>query len=284
VACSEVRGSTCERPCSEWRARPEHTIASGVQGSPRLDVSTSRGAIGVWRGFVAPFAALRGLLGLPAAWPFALVPALVFALLELAFLFLSWRFLRPWVSGLLAGGGSVQQWGSVVASWLSVLLASALGWLLAAFLAPVFSAPALERIVALEEARLGAPERAPLGFIRELLCGFGSLLVGSALSLPLVLGLTLLEFVLPPIAVLSTPLKFLVGAWGVAWSLFDYPMSLRGIGARARLSFMRRHAAAVLGFGLAFSLVFWLPCFGILMLPVGVAAATRLFWEIQGSG
>ncbi|MEO6602941.1 MAG: EI24 domain-containing protein [Polyangiaceae bacterium] len=253
-----------------------------MQRSPQPRVPTTGRGIGVWRGFLAPFAALRGLLGLPAAWPLALVPAVVFALLELAFVLVSWRFLRPWVSALLAGGGTAQHWGSVVASWLSVLLASALGWLLAAFVAPVLSAPALERIVGLEEARLGVPGRAPLGFIREFLCGFGSLLVGSALSLPLVFGLTLLEFVFPPVAVLSTPLKLLVGAWGVAWSLFDYPMSLRGIGARARLAFMRQHAGAMLGFGLAFSLVFWLPCFGILMLPVGVAAATRLYWEIQG--
>ena len=255
-----------------------------VQGSPQLGVSTRKGrAIGVWRGFVTPFAALRGLLGLPRAWPFALVPALVFALLEVAFMFLSWHFLKPWVSDRLAGEGTLRHWGSTAASWLSVLLASALGWLFSAFLAPVLSAPALERIVGLEEARLGVPERAPLGFVREFSCGLRSLLVGSALSLPLVLGLTLLELAFPPILPLSTPLKLLIGAWGVAWSLFDYPMSLRGIGARARLSFMRRHAAAVLGFGLAFSLFFWLPCFGILMLPVGVAAATRLFWEIQGS-
>jgi hypothetical protein len=38
----------------------------------------------------------------------------------------------------------------------------------------------------------------------------------------------------------------------------------------------------VIGFGTAFALLFWLPCCGIVMLPVGVAAATRLVWEIQG--
>jgi uncharacterized protein involved in cysteine biosynthesis len=41
---------------------------------------------------------------------------------------------------------------------------------------------------------------------------------------------------------------------------------------------MRRHFSAVLGFGAAFTLVFWVPCFGTLMLPVGVAAATALYW------
>lgn len=248
--------------------------------SPNVPETSVR-AVGAGPGFVAPFAALHGLLKLPAAWPFALVPALVFALLELSFVALSWHFLKPWVSELVAGESTLQRWGSVAASWLSVLLASIFGWLLAAFLAPMLSAPALERIVALEEARLGVPARSPLSFVAELWCGMRSLLVGAALSVPLVLGLTVLEFALPPSAVICTPLKFLIGAWGVAWSLFDYPMSLRGIGARARLAFMRRHAAPIVAFGLAFSLLFWLPCFGIAMLPVGVSAATRLYWEIQ---
>jgi hypothetical protein len=47
---------------------------------------------------------------------------------------------------------------------------------------------------------------------------------------------------------------------------------------------MSRHFAVVLGFGSAFSLVFWLPCLGVVMLPVGVAAATQLYWEIERAG
>ena len=64
-------------------------------------------------------------------------------------------------------------------------------------------------------------------------------------------------------------------------ALFDYPLTLRGIGSRERFRFMSRHFSVVLGFGCAFSLVFWLPCLGILMLPVGAAAATQLYWEIE---
>ena len=40
--------------------------------------------LGFWRGFSAPFGAARRLFGLPQAWPWLLVPALVFVLLELA--------------------------------------------------------------------------------------------------------------------------------------------------------------------------------------------------------
>jgi hypothetical protein len=38
----------------------------------------------------------------------------------------------------------------------------------------------------------------------------------------------------------------------------------------------------VLGFGLAFALVAAIPCCGVLlMLPLGVVAATQLLWEIE---
>ena len=238
-------------------------------------------AIGFWRGFTAPFGALASLVGTPSAWPFMLVPSLVFMLLEATFVALAWEFLKPWVSGQLAGGSELAHAGGTVAAWLSVLLSAALGWLLSAFLAPTLSAPALERVVGIVETSLTAPARAPLGFFAEFGCGVRSLLLSSALTLPVVIALTLLELVVPPLAVVVTPLKLLLGALGVAWGLFDYPLTLRGVGARERFRFMRQHFSVVLGFGAAFSLVFWLPCFGILMLPVGVAAATRLYWAIQ---
>jgi uncharacterized protein involved in cysteine biosynthesis len=143
------------------------------------------------------------------------------------------------------------------------------------------SAPALERIVTITERDLRVPPRAKLGFLAEFWCGFRSLLMCSAVTLPLLLALTLLEMLLPPAAAVATPLKLLLAALGLAWGLFDYPLTLRGIGARERFAFMRRHFSVVLGFGAAFSLLFTLPCCALVMLPVGVAAATRLYWEIR---
>jgi uncharacterized protein involved in cysteine biosynthesis len=237
--------------------------------------------IGFWRGFAALFGAARRLLGLPRAWPLMLVPALLFLLLELAFVGVSWRVLKPWAGQRLAQLAWLPDALAIGASWLVALLAVVLGWLLAVALAPVLSAPALERVVGITEVDLQAPARAPLGFLAELWCGARAQLSSLALTLPLVLGLSLVELLLPPLAVVITPLKLLLGALGVAWGLFDYPLTLRGIGARERFRFMSRHFSVVLGFGCAFSLLFWLPCFGILMLPVGVAAATQLYWEIE---
>jgi CysZ protein len=244
-------------------------------------MGATRQVIGFWRGFSALFGALRSLLSMPKAWPYALVPMLVFMALEASFVAAAWLWLKPWVGEQVAGDGTVREIGATAAAWGALLLSAALGWLLSAFFAPTLSAPALERIVALVEVELGAPPREGLSVLGEFWCGLRSLFVCSAITLPLVLGLTLLELVVPPTAVVATPLKLLIGALGIAWGLFDYPLTLRGVGARQRLAFMSANAGPVLGFGVAFALVFWLPCAGILMLPVGVIAATRLYWTIE---
>lgn len=240
----------------------------------------ARPVIGFWRGFSVLFAALGRLATLPRAWPLLVAPALAFLLLEAAFVGVAWRFLRPWAREWLAGAAWLPGALASGAAWLVTALAVVLGWLVAVFLAPVLSAPALERVVGITEAALQAPPRAQLGFFAELWCGARALLSSLLVTLPLVLGLSLLELLFPPLAVVVTPLKLLLGALGVAWGLFDYPLTLRGIGARERFRFMRGHFSVVLGFGCAFSLVFWLPCFGVVLLPVGVAAATQLYWEI----
>jgi uncharacterized protein involved in cysteine biosynthesis len=103
-------------------------------------------------------------------------------------------------------------------------------------------------------------------------------------TLPIFVILWIAEFIFAPVAIVTTPLKFIVSSLIVAWGLFDYPLTLRGIGFGARLDLMRRNFASVLGFGLAFALVFWVPCCGVALLPVGAAAATRLLAEIERAG
>jgi uncharacterized protein involved in cysteine biosynthesis len=247
-------------------------------------MSASQQAIGFWRGFSALFGAISTLLRLTRAWPYALVPVVVFLLLEAAIATAAWELLKPWVDAKLTGDSWWQDKGAELLSWVSVGLAAALGLVVSAVLAPPISSPALERIVSVVEDDLGAPPRAPLGFLAEFGCGLRSMLLSSAITLPIIAGLTLLELLVAPTVVVVTPLKLLIGALGVAWGLFDYPLTLRGVGARQRFGFVNRHAGVVLGFGAAFALVFWLPCCGILMLPVGVVAATRLLWEIERSG
>jgi len=223
------------------------------------------------------FAGFRRIARLPQSYPFALVPALIFIVLEVSFALLSLRVLSPWVHTAFAGHSALRNFGASALSWLSVAVGCVLGWFLAALATPLLSAPALERIVGIVEADLGAPPRRPLGTLAEFACGLRATALGAALFVPPVLALTLLELALPPVSLVTTPLKLALGALGVSWNLLDYPLTLRGIGARARVAFVKEHAASALGFGVAFALSFWLPCCGILLLPVGAAAATELY-------
>jgi uncharacterized protein involved in cysteine biosynthesis len=241
-------------------------------------------------GFLAGLASVTGAFGFlqrdSGTWPVAAVPALVFAaLVSVGTIGGAWGLL-PWLYealGLVDPATWYATAGKVLVSVLSLLASLFVGVFVAFALTPVLSAPALERLVALQEAELGVPARREQGWLSELVCGFKAQLIALCVMTPLLVGLWLLGFFVPPAAVLTTPLQLLVVALGLAWNLFDIPLTLRGVSAAARIAVLQDHLPAVLGFGLAFSALFWIPCFGIVMLPVGAVAATRLVWRILES-
>jgi CysZ protein len=235
-------------------------------------------------GAAAVFGAFSLLARTPSLWPYALVPTLVLALLEAGFLALGYFVARPWLVEKLPDPSGF--WGDLgigVASFGVVLLVAWLGLLVSLVVAPVVSAPALERIVERVEAGLGLPPRAPLGFVRELLCGLRATLGALVLALPCLFVLFVVELAFPPAAVVTVPLKLLLTALLVALGLFDYPLTLRGIPFGERLGLLRRYPAVVLGFGATFALLFWVSCCGVVLLPVGAAAATLVVTEILRS-
>lgn len=221
----------------------------------------------------------------PALWPFALVPVVVFSVLASVALALAVWVARPW---LLERLPSASRWytelGGQVAGVVLVLVLAVVGWVLAALLTPPLSAPALERIVDRIETELGLPARAPLGFFSELACGLRATCAAALFGGAVFTALWLLELAFPPVALVTLPLRLLGSSLLVAWSLFDYPLTLRGIGFRSRLAIVRANLSCWLGFGAAFALVFWLPFCGIALLPVGVAAATLLLAELGATG
>jgi CysZ protein len=239
-------------------------------------------------GFFAGFSALpRGvgfLLGTPRSWPWALVPGAVLLVLSLALGWAGVSAARALVDAWLgAPTGDLARAAVHLAGWVSAALGALFGLLIALALTPPLSAPALERIVELEERALDAPLRTPLGFWSEVWCGLRAQAMAALLAVPCLALLWLVELAFAPAIFVTLPLKLLVSALSLAWNLFDYPLTLRGVGMRRRLRLVARHARTALGFGLGFAVLFWVPCFGVLLLPVGVAAATRLVWRILAS-
>lgn len=232
---------------------------------------------GFAQGFAALFEAIGLFFRMRELWPWALVPSLVLLVLEGSFVALGVFVARPWLIEVLPEATNAYgRVGVDVAGYGFALLIAVIGWFAALILAGPLSAPALERIVDVVERELDAPPRAEIGFWREMFCGFRALLGALAIGLPLLLVFWLADLVFPPLVVITLPLRGALSALLVAWGLFDYPLTLRGVGFRERLRLMRANFPAALGFGVAFSLVFWVPCCGVVLLPLGAAGATRL--------
>jgi len=240
-------------------------------------VEPKRERPGFFPSMLLGFSGFSWLLQRPGAWPAAAVPMLVWALLSALGLSASIHWLKPWLAGALP------PWSesfSTFATWTLTVLAGAAAVWTALVVTPPLSAPALERIVTRVEADLGAPPRAPQTFLNELWCGLRATVVGLSLVAPLLLLALVLDLLVPALAPLWIAIKLLAGAFGMSWGLLDYPLTLRGMRVRERLGLMRRHAGAVLGFGLGMLPFFWLPCCVFVSLPVGVVAATLLATEL----
>jgi CysZ protein len=240
---------------------------------------------GFGAGVSAVFAGFKTIMGTPSLWPWALVPVVVMFALGALLMTLGWEIAGNFIGRIVPAIPG--EWGPVLGGLLNYLALAVfivICWFVAVLLAPPLSAPALEHIVRRVENELGVPPRESIGFFREVICGFRALAGGLVVTLPIFVILWIVEFIFAPVAVVTTPLKFVVSSLLVAWGLFDYPLTLRGIGFRSRLELMRENFASVLGFGLAFALVFWVPCCGVALLPVGAAAATRLLAQIEGFG
>ena len=235
-------------------------------------------------GFGAVFSGFGFLLRTPAAWPYALVPTLLLIVLSVL---LAWAGIAGVDALMDSWVGAPSSWYgkaiSGVLTWIGAILAAIFGLLLAVLVTPPLSGPALERIVGLEERELGVPARDSMSFWAEIWCGVKAQALAASFALPILAVLWIVELLFAPAVFVTVPLKLLVSALSVAWNLFDYPLTLRGVRMRDRLRLLRQNKLAALGFGLAFALLFWLPCFGVLMLPIGVAGATRILWRILAS-
>jgi CysZ protein len=227
-------------------------------------------------GLAAPWQGLGFVVGNPSVWGLSLVPIVVFlAILALAStlgIMGVEHFVAPWLEGSRAS----TSW-HVVVVLLRILLwivSVLVGVLFAIALAQPISGFALEALARRQSRALGAPDlpELPGSFFRSLRVNLFGLLV----TLPIVLSLTVVSLLVPPLAVITVPLKFLVSALMLAWDLMDYPLSVRGAGVRVRLRWFSENFGAAMGFGISIAIVFLVPGAGLLFLPAGVAGATRL--------
>jgi len=231
-----------------------------------------------WGGVVALGAGARFLASRRDCWFAAAVPCACLGLIALPLCWLAVSRASPWLADWLMPEAT--RWYAVGAHalvrWAAAALGVYVGFWLAWLLAPPLSAPALEHLVRVQESALGAPPRPRRGLWFELWCGLEAQAGALLVALPLWLLYWVLGALLPGAALLLLPLQWLPLALGLAWSLLDYPLTLRGVGLRARARLLMAHPAAILGFGASFALATLIPGMALLLLPAGVVGATRL--------
>lgn len=229
-----------------------------------------------WDGLRAFFGGIGFIVSRPGVWGWALIPVLVAGIL-----FGGSAALGIWGGSEAAehllhdhgGWSTAGHWTLRIVFWIVGVL---LALLVAISLAQPLSGFALETIARRQEVAMGGPTRPDPPFWQALLRSLRVTLTALVVTLPILGLLSLVTLVVPPAAVVTIPLKVLVTGCAITYDFIDYPLGLRGEGVRSRASFMRQHLGAVLGFGLAASAVLLVPGVGLLLLPFGVAGATRM--------
>lgn len=238
---------------------------------------------GVSLGVGSLVVAFRRLVSTPSLWPYALLPSITLGLvLTLALVFgasplVARAVQQSGLANLDTWYGHALQFAWSAVLWLTSALAAV--WL-ALLVTPPLCAPALERLVRSEEELVGATPRKNQSFWSELSCGVRAQFAGLLFTFVAWTLLTALNFAAPTLLVVTLPLKVASVSAALAWSLLDYPLTLRGIGIKQRLRLFLARPLTVLGFGLPFALLFWLPCASVFLLPVGAMAATRVVWSL----
>ena len=192
------------------------------------------------------------------------------------------HWLTPWVSGWISAPTStLEQIQAAALLWSARAVSLVLALVVATILTPILASPALERLIGQQERLLGAPERKPVGMLAEMVCGLKAQTLAVAVLLPAIAIFWAIELAFPPSVVVLVPAKAALLSLGLAWNLLDYPLTLRGIGAKERLRLFRRYPLSALGFGSAVTLLFWFPCCSVFLLPAAVVGACRLVWAIH---
>jgi CysZ protein len=214
----------------------------------------------------------------PSVWPYAMVPVIAALVLGGALSAVGIWGAHRLVDALFGSvDGTLETVGFWTARILLYVVAVVTALFLGAMLAQPLSGPALDAIVRAVEKASGRPPSADAPFWESVGRAVRVTLFTLALAIPILGVLTVVEFLVPPLVVVTWPLKLCLTAHMAAWNMLDYPFGLRRMGVRDRHVFYRANMAQCFGFGVLLALLGLVPFIGLLVLPVGVAGATKLW-------
>mgnify|MGYP000256483734 CR=1 FL=1 len=256
-------------------------------------------------GLTAPLRALKFLARNPRLWPFALMPALICAVILGALLYGGWThslslyelvvpdFLKAsktgaetsWLTKL--GLDILQEISLVVLRVTVALTAAIMAILLGKILAAPFNDALSERAEQIYNTQ--APSKEPFSIKVILQDSWWAVrweakkvIIYLMVLLPLLL-LNLIPFVG---SFLYAGLAFVFNVSFLAYDYMDFPLERRRgpngrHGARERGSILWRHRWPMLGYGMSTSLLLFLPLINFLFLPLAVTGATLLYVDLE---
>jgi CysZ protein len=226
-------------------------------------------AMGGGIGFVA---------GTPRVWPYAAVPLVMLIVLACGLGGFG-LYGADWTTRALVGEPE-STWGQVggwVVEILLFVVAIFLALLLAILLAQPLSGYALEEISLAQERALVGHAAPEISFLGSIILSLRIVVVTLVACVVVYAALFVVELVFPPVLVVTLPLRVMLGGWLIAWNFLDYPLSLHGLGTRARVAWFFRHFWDVTIFGLCWAGLLLIPGIFLVILPMGVAGATQLY-------
>ncbi|HTU22790.1 MAG TPA: EI24 domain-containing protein [Gemmataceae bacterium] len=244
---------------------------------PRMNPPVVQGRLTLISGLEAFSSGIGFVVITPRVWGYALVPVAMLLLLSCGLTGLAiWgsHHLSSWLVGPNPGAwGQIGYWSLVIAlAVVGVIVAM----LVALSLAQPLSAFALESVSHAQETALMGSAAPKTSFFASLVSTAKAVAVALLIGGTLLAILFLISFFFPPAAVVTVPLKVLVCGWMLAWDFIDYPLAMRGVGLEGRFAWVGRNFVAFTLFGVLWALLLVVPGMQLVILPMGVAGATRL--------
>jgi len=244
---------------------------------PPMKRSLVRGRVTLLNGLEAFGSGIGFVIITPGVWGYALVPVAMLLLLLCGLAGLAFwgsLHLSSWLIGPNPGvWGQIGYWSLVIAlAVVGVIVAM----LVALSLAQPLSGFALESVSHAQEIALMGTAAPKTSFFASLVSTTKAVVVALLVGGTMLVILFLISFFFPPAAVVTVPLKVLVCGWMLAWDFIDYPLAMRGVGLEGRFAWVGRNFAAFTLFGVLWALLVVVPGMVLVILPMGVAGATRL--------
>ncbi len=217
------------------------------------------------------------ILTTPRVWGYALVPVGMLLLLSCGLIGLAlWapQHISNWIVGTESSvWGHIGWWTLTIVLWLVGIIVALL---LALSLAQPLSGFALEAIAHAQEIALIGTAAPKTTFFASLVSTTKAVVIALLIGGTLLTILFVISFFFPPATVVTVPLKVLVCGWMLAWDFIDYPLAMRGVGLEGRFAWVGRNFGAFTLFGVIWALLIVVPGVQLVILPMGVAGATRL--------